>query len=140
MKIDLHTLADGELETKIQEAIQEVLQNMKDLNTPWKGSREVVVRFKFHQNEYRDDCICEIFVTKKLVGPKSIKTSFMMERNCKTGEIEAAERAREIKGQMSIDDMAGPEQILGEDIIDTDTGEVIGKVTDFKARAQGQRL
>lgn len=131
-KLDLAEIAGGALQEKAQAAIEEVAANMQDPNTPWKNKREVVIKLSFTQNEDRDDATCEISVSKKLAQVKPISTKFSIGQDLKDGGIYMEEYGKHIKGQVTLDDMQS-EQIIGEDVVNTDTGEVVGKVTKFKA-------
>ncbi|MCM1220631.1 MAG: hypothetical protein NC548_39700 [Lachnospiraceae bacterium] len=102
--VDLRGIADGALQEKFQAALEEVLRNMQDPNTPWKNKREITIRLKFIQNEERNDTACEISVEKKLAQPKSVMTKFAVGRDLSTGRVEAVEYGPGIKGQMSLDD------------------------------------
>lgn len=131
--VNLEELAGGALNEKTQQALQEVVANMKDPNTPWKNKREVVIKLAFTQNEDRDDAVCEISVSKKLAQVKPVKTSFAIGQDLRDGSIHMEEYGPQIKGQLSLDDYQ-KEQMAGNDVVDTDTGEVIGKVTDFRTK------
>lgn len=131
--IELKDIAGGALQEKAQAAIEEVIKNMQDPNTPWKNKREVLIKLKFIQNEDRDDSTCEISVEKKLAQSKPIETKFALGKDLETGEVIAEEYGKQIRGQMSLEDYR-TEQVIGEDVVDTDTGEVVGKVTDFRAK------
>ena len=65
-----------------------------------------------------------------------IATRMSIGKDLRTGEIYAEEYGKQIKGQMSFSDMeeSAPLTAVGEDVVDTDTGEVVGKVTDFRRK------
>lgn len=132
-KLDLAEIAGGALQEKAQAAIEEVAQNMQDPNTPWKNKREVVIKLAFTQNEDRDNATCEISVSKKLAQVKPITTNFAIGQDLKDGGIYMEEYGKYIKGQMTLDDTQ-PHQVIGDDVVDTDTGEVVGKVTPFNVK------
>lgn len=132
-KLDLAEIAGGALQEKAQAAIEEVAQNMQDPNTPWKNKREVVIKLAFTQNEDRDNATCEISVSKKLAQVKPITTNFAMGQDLKDGGIYMEEYGKYIKGQITLDDTQ-PHQVIGDDVVDTDTGEVVGKVTPFNVK------
>lgn len=124
--ISLQEIAGGALQENSQKAIEEVIKNMQDPNTPWKNKREIVIKLKFTQNEDRDDSRCEITVDKKLAPVKPLETKFAIAKDLSTGEVFAEEYGRQVKGQMSISD------VEHERLVDTDTGEIIGTVNDGK--------
>lgn len=133
--ISLQEIAGGALQENSQKAIEEVIKNMQDPNTPWKNKREIVIKLKFTQNEDRDDSRCEITVEKKLAPVKPLETKFAIAKDLSTGEVFAEEYGRQVKGQMSISD------VEYERFVDTDTGEIIetvndGKVIDLRSAKQ----
>lgn len=56
-----------------------------------------------------------------------------MGQDLKDGGIYMEEYGKYIKGQMTLDDTQ-PHQVIGDDVVDTDTGEVVGKVTPFNVK------
>lgn len=131
--IKLEEIAGGALQENAQQAIAEVVANMQDPNTPWKNKRAVMIKLAFTQNEDRTDSTCEISVEKKLAPVKPLETKFAIGTDLKDGNIYMEEYGPQIKGQLSLDDYQ-KEQIVGNDVVDTDTGEVVGKVVDLRAR------
>lgn len=131
--LDLENVAGGALQEKAQQAIAEVVENLQDPDTPWKNKREVVIRLAFTQNEDRDDATCEISVSKKLAQVKPVETKFSIGKDLRDGDIYMEEYGPQVRGQMCLDDWQ-KEQIIGGDIVDTDTGEVTGKITKFGAK------
>lgn len=130
--LELAELAGGALQEKAQEAIADVVKNMQDPNTPWKNKRAVTITLQFSQNEDRDDATCEISVKKKLAEIKPIKTAFAMGKDLRSGEVYLQEYGPQIKGQLSLD--FGNETVVGDDVVDTETGEVVGSVVDLRLK------
>ena len=131
--LDLAQVAGGSLQEKANAAIQKVLDNMQDPNTPWKNKRSVTIKLSFVQNEERDDAAMEISVETKLAPVSPTVTRVAIGKDLETGQSYAQEYGKQVRGQMSLDDYHS-EQIIGNDVVDTDTGEVIGKVRDFRAK------
>lgn len=138
MQVKLEELVDGALQENASKAIEEVVKNMQDPNTPWKNKREVTIKLKFTQNEERNDSNCEISVDKKLAPVKPIETRFAIGKDLKTGQVYAEEYGRQIRGQMSIEDMQTPKAdtaVIDGKEVDTETGEIKNEtVVDFKAK------
>lgn len=137
MQVKLEELVDGALQENANKAIEEVVKNMQDPNTPWKNKREVVIKLKFTQNEDRSDSNCEISVDKKIAPVKPIETRFAIGKDLKTGQVYAEEYGRQIRGQMSIEDVqaAAKEVVIDGKEVDTETGEIKNEtVVDFKAK------
>lgn len=136
MQIKLEELADGAFQENVQKAIEKVVANLLDPNTPWKNKRSVTAKISFTQNEDRDDSTCDISVETKLAPVKPVGTRFAIGKDLKTGEVFAEEYGKQIRGQMTINDVQEPKNIVvdGKEV-DTDTGEIKSDtVVDFKAK------
>lgn len=62
-RVNLETFAGGALQEKFDDAMEKVLRNMLDPNTPWKNKRKITVEVAFEQDEergnrYQRDGIC----------------------------------------------------------------------------------
>ena len=108
-KVNLEEFAGGALQEKFDSAMEQVLANMLDPNTPWKNKREINIKVSFEQNEDRDDTHVEVSVVTKLAAVKSIGTRMAIGKNIKTGELYAEEYENQVRGQLSMDDMEEPE-------------------------------
>ena len=136
MKVNLEQFANGALQEKFDMAFQRVIENMQDPNTPYKNKRVISIKIALTQNENRDDSAVEVSVETKLAPVMPIATRMSIGKDLRTGEIYAEEYGKQIKGQMSFSDMEESALLtaVGEDVVDTDTGEVVGKVTDFRRK------
>lgn len=115
MKItDLKDIANGALMENAKAAIEQVVRNMVDVNTPYKNKRQVIIKLTFEQTEDREDAQCTIDVSTKLAPVKPLKTSFNFGRDLTTGEIFVEEYGNQIKGQMSINDIQTKEDSSNE--------------------------
>ena len=124
-KFNLQEIAGGALQEKANQALQQVLNNMQNPNTPWKNKRAVTIKMTFTQNEDRDDSTCEISVDTKLAPVKPVETKFSLGKNLKTGEVEAVEYGPGIKGQMTLGDIIPKEDVVIDGkVVDTETGEI----------------
>ena len=124
-KFNLQEIAGGALQEKANQALQQVLNNMQNPNTPWKNKRAVTIKMTFTQNEDRDDSTCEISVDTKLAPVKPVETKFSLGKNLKTGEVEAVEYGPGIKGQMTLSDIIQKEDVVIDGkVVDTETGEI----------------
>lgn len=134
--LKLEDIAGGALQEKANTAMQKVLDNMQDPNTPWKNKREIAIKISFRQNEDRDDTAVEVSVDVKLAPVSPVVTRMAIGKNLATGETYAQEYGRQIKGQMSLN--LGPQGAvqIGGDTVDTETGEIIAasdnKVVDLR--------
>lgn len=132
--LSLQDIAGGALQQKVNVAMNKVLDNMQDPNTPWKNKRQINIKIAFVQNEERDDTAVEVSVETKLASVSPVVTRMSIGKDLKTGENYASEYGKQVKGQMSFSDYQ-PEQVVGDDVVDTDTGEVVGKVVDLRKKA-----
>lgn len=130
-KVNLETFAGGALQEKFDAAMEQVLANMLDPNTPWKNKREITVKVTFEQNEDRDDTTVDVSVVPKLAAAKSIGTRMAIGKDIKTGELYAEEYGNQVRGQMSIEDYQKQEEKSAS--AKEETGE---NVVDFRAAKQ----
>ncbi|WP_270289503.1 hypothetical protein [Enterocloster citroniae] len=147
-KVNLETFAGGALQEKVDRAMDEVLQNMQDPNTPWKNKRGITIKISFQQNEDRDDTAVDVVVEKKLAHSSPIVTRMSIGTDLDTGEVYAEEYGKQVKGQMSINDWNAVQEKAGKAVvdgktIDTSTGEILEEptveknvVVDFRAIRQ----
>lgn len=136
-KVNLETFAGGALQEKFDAAMEQVLANMLDPNTPWKNKRSITVNVTFEQNEDRDDTSVDVSVVSKLAAAKSIGTRMAIGKNIKTGELYAEEYGSQMRGQMSLDEYQ-TQQETGKEKEDAagDSGDVEKTVVDFRAAKQ----
>ncbi|MDY4579768.1 MAG: hypothetical protein SO471_17850 [Anaerobutyricum hallii] len=125
-KVNLEEFAGGALQEKFDSAMEQVLANMLDPNTPWKNKREINIKVSFEQNEDRCDTTVDVSVVPKLAASKSIGTRMAIGKNIKTGELYAEEYGNQVRGQLSMDDLEEPENEDSEK-------EPNNKVVDLRA-------
>lgn len=126
IKVNLEEFAGGALQEKFDVAMNQVLANMLDPNTPWKNKREINIKVTFEQNEDRDDTHVDVSVVSKLAAVKSIGTRMAIGKNIKTGELYAEEYGNQVRGQLSMSDL---EEAESEDS-EKESGN---KVVDLRA-------
>lgn len=137
----LEEFMGGALQERANAAMQRVLENMRDPNTPYKVKRGITIKIGFTQNEDRDDAVVEMSVEPRLAPASPVRTMMAIGKDLETGEVYAEEYGKQIRGQMSLDfsqePPAGFQQIDG-DTVDTRTGEIVGtgnKVIDLRKAA-----
>lgn len=144
-KVKLEEFAGGALQEKFDDAMEKVLTNLMDPNTPWKNKRKISVEITFTQNEDRDDTSVNVSVVPKLAPVKPIETKMAIGKDLATGKVFAEEYGKQIRGQMTLDDYekqkAAEKQpdesrqaIVDGNLVDTETGEITGKVIDLRQR------
>lgn len=117
MKIDLKDIASGALQEKFAHSFEKVMENMQDVNTPYKDKRQIVITMTFVQNEQRDNVVADISVKEKLAAQGGLTTQFAVGKDLRSGKVIAEEYGKQLRGQLSIDD--------SEETIDSETGEII---------------
>lgn len=141
-KVNLEAFAGGALQEKFDMAIETVLANMQDMNTPWKNKRSITVKVTFQQNEDRDDTQVDVSVDWKTAPVAPISTRMAIGKDLKTGEVYATEYGKQLRGQMSLTDYQTPQGDLKLDgkTVDPETGEIKeesdGKVVDLRTAKQ----
>ena len=139
-QVNLETFAGGALQEKFDDAMEKVLQNMTDPNTPWKNKRKITVEVTFEQNEDRDDSNVDVSGIPKLAPVKPVKTRMAIGRDLATGKCYAEEYGNTIRGQMSFYDLQHQDDApLDGKTVDPETGEIKDETTqviDFRAVKQ----
>lgn len=124
-KVNLETFAGGALQEKFDDAMEKVLVNMTDPNTPWKNKRKITVEVTFEQNEDRDDSTVNVSVVPKLAPVKPVSTRMVIGKDLATGQVFAEEYGNQCRGQMTLDDYQGQrDQVVDGKTVDTETGEI----------------
>lgn len=141
-RVELKDLVGGALQEKFSKAFEKVVENLQDQNTSFKVKRGITIKLTFDQNEARDDVSVSVDVSEKLAPQAGMKTSFYIGKDLQTGEIYAEEYGKQIKGQMSLKDYESRPPVqenvqkIDGDVVDTETGEVIGtEIVDFRKAA-----
>lgn len=104
--VQLEELANGALAEKFQQVLAKVVDNLRDVNTSYKTKRRITIQLDFIQDESREDVSCDVAVGCKLAQPRPMSTRLAIGRDLRTDELYVAEYGKQIKGQMSIDDIA----------------------------------
>lgn len=117
MKIDLKDIASGALQEKFAHSFEKVMENLQDVNTPYKDKRQIVITMTFVQNEQRDNVIADISVKEKLAAQGGLTTQFAVGKDLRSGKVVAEEYGKQLRGQISMDDNMSK--------VDIETGEVI---------------
>ncbi len=124
-RVNLETFAGGALQEKFDDAMEKVLVNMTDPNTPWKIKRKIVVEVSFEQNEDRDDSTVNVSVVPKLAPVKPVSTRMAIGKDLETGQVFAEEYGNQCRGQLPLDDYQSQrDQVVDGKIVDPETGEI----------------
>lgn len=140
-QVKLNELVDGGLQEKFGVALNSVIENMQDPNTPWKNKRAITMKLTFEQNEEREDTSVNISVETKLAPVKPIVTRMAIGKDLKTGEVYAQEYGSQLRGQIVFkpNPQKPNELVVDGKTVDTETGEIkdeAAKVLDMRAVKQ----
>ena len=130
-KVNLEELVGGGLQEVFAKAMEEVVENMQNPNTPYKNKREIAIKLKFEQNEDRNDAAVDISVTTKLAPVKPMVTRMAIGKDLRTGKVYAQEYGNTMRGQM--------EFVVDGKTVDPETGEIKEspvKVLDMRTAKQ----
>lgn len=106
--LNLGEFAGGALQEKAEEAMRKVIGNMRDPNTPWKKQRQIVIKISFAQNEDRDDAEVSVSVDTKLAPVSPVGTRMSIGVDLRDGKAYVQEYGKQVRGQMSFDDLTPP--------------------------------
>lgn len=117
MKIDLKDIAGGAMQEKFAHSFERVMENMQDVNTPYKDKRQIVITMTFVQNEQRDNVLADISVKEKLAAQSGTTAQFAVGRDLRSGKVVAEEYGKQLRGQMNIEDIE-EDKIGADKVID----------------------
>ena len=107
-KVELRDIAGGALQEKFDKSFVRIVENLQDPNTSFKVKRRITITMDFVQNEKRDDVSVAVNVVEKLAPQEPMSTAFQIGKNLRTGELYAEEYGKQIRGQMSFDEVEQP--------------------------------
>lgn len=121
--VSLKELVGGALQEKFNHSFARVIENMQDVNTPYKNSREITIKLKFTQNEARNDVKVGIVVSEKVAPQSALETAFAVGTNLESGDFYAEEYGQQVKGQISLSDLTEKEaaqdvEVAAQKVID----------------------
>lgn len=131
-KVNLETFAGGALQEQFDDAMEKVLVNLTDPNTPWKNKRKILVEVTFEQNEDRNDSTVNVSAVPKLVPVKPVSTRMTIGKDLDTGEVFAQEYGSQCRGQMTMGDYPGVYPKEG----DSGESKEESQVVDFRKAKQ----
>ncbi len=100
--ICLSTIAGGKLEEKFQREFALVLQNLMDINTPYKTKRKITIDLEFAQTEDRRDIQLGISVKTKLAPRSPVSTQIGIGKDLRSGKLYIEEYGSHLRGQTKI--------------------------------------
>lgn len=124
--INLESFADGALAEKVNMALKEVLENIKDPNTDYKAKRKLTIDLIFTSGEDRELTEVDIATKTKLAPSKPVSTRIIIGKDGKGGVL-ASEFKKQVPGQSVMR-------------VDESTGEIITTAEEKEIDLDGIRL
>ena len=132
--IEIKNIAGGALQAKFNKAMEAVVANLLDPNTPSKDKRKITIEMTFVTDEERTQVASTVSVKQKLAPLHPINTQFGIGKDLKDGGNFIEEYGQHLPGQMALNENVNEQTINGQ-VVDTDTGEVLeSKVVDYRKR------
>ena len=132
--VELKNIAGGALQAKFNKAMEAVVANLLDPNTPSKDKRKITIEMTFVTDEERTQVASTVSVKQKLAPLHPITTQFGIGKDLKDGGNFIEEYGQHLPGQMALNENVNEQTINGQ-VVDTDTGEVlVSKVVDYRKR------
>ena len=132
--IEIKNIAGGALQAKFNKAMEAVVANLLDPNTPSKDKRKITIEMTFVTDEERTQVASTVSVKQKLAPLPPINTQFGIGKDLKDGGNFIEEYGQHLPGQMALNENVNEQTINGQ-VVDTDTGEVLeSKVVDYRKR------
>lgn len=132
--VELKNIAGGALQAKFNKAMEAVVANLLDPNTPSKDKRKITIEMTFVTDEERTQVASTVSVKQKLAPLHPINTQFGIGKDLKDGGNFIEEYGQHLPGQLALNENVNEQMINGQ-VVDTDTGEVLeSKVVDYRKR------
>lgn len=132
--VELKNIAGGALQAKFNKAMEAVVANLLDPNTPSKDKRKITIEMTFVTDVVRTQVAATVSVKQKLAPLHPINTQFGIGKDLKDGGNFIEEYGQYLPGQMALNENVNEQTINGQ-VVDTDTGEVLeSKVVDYRKR------
>ena len=132
--VELKNIAGGALQLKFNKAMEAVVANLLDPNTPSKDKRKITIEMTFVTDEERTQVASTVSVKQKLAPLHPINTQFGIGKDLKDGGNFIEEYGQHLPGQLALNENLNEQTINGQ-VVDTDTGEILeSKVVDYRKR------
>ncbi|MCC0740551.1 replication protein [Clostridioides sp. ZZV14-5902] len=113
--ISLETLCNGETKEKIEKGFMEIFKNIQDPNTPATATRSLTVKVTLKPGKQRSHVGTQIQVIPKLASVLPSETDIIVEKDFRTGEVNANEYGNQLPGQVKLGDLESKETSVTEE-------------------------
>lgn len=135
--LDLSHIAEGGLQEKLDNELEQVFDNILDLNTEGKAKRKITITLTMSSNEERTvvDTIME--VKSKLAPQNGVATTILVGRDYDTGQVHANELKSTVPGQMYFDENGEILTDIGQPVEGIEQQQTKQDVIDFNKKKVG---
>ncbi|HGD4835105.1 TPA: hypothetical protein ACIPVX_001133 [Streptococcus agalactiae] len=135
--LDLSHIAEGGLQEKLDNELEQVFNNILDLNTEAKAKRKITITLTMSSNEERTvvDTIME--VKSKLAPQNGVATTILVGRDYDTGQVHANELKSTVPGQMYFDENGEILTDIGQPVEGIEQQQTKQDVIDFNKKKVG---
>lgn len=135
--LDLSHIAEGGLQEKLDNELEQVFDNILDLNTEAKAKRKITITLTMSSNEERTvvDTIME--VKSKLAPQNGVATTILVGRDYDTGQVHANELKSTVLGQMYFDENGEILTDIGQPVEGIEQQQTKQDVIDFNKKKVG---
>ncbi|MDU8733229.1 replication protein [Clostridioides difficile] len=113
--INLETLCNGETKEKIENGFMEIFKNIQDPNTPATSTRSLTVKVTLKPGKNRSHVNTQIQVIPKLASVLPSEADIIVEKDFRTGEVNANEYGNQLPGQVKLGDLESKETSVTEE-------------------------
>ncbi|HFH7724547.1 hypothetical protein AX265_05860 [Streptococcus agalactiae] len=135
--LDLSHIAEGGLQEKLDNELEQVFDNILDLNTEAKAKRKITITLTMSSNEERTvvDTIME--VKSKLAPQNGVATTILVGLDYDTGQVHANELKSTVPGQMYFDENGEILTDIGQPVEGIEQQQTKQDVIDFNKKKVG---
>lgn len=114
--LPLSSLANGEIQEKLDRELQKIFDNIHDPNTKAKDKRTVTLKLEFTPDEKRQAIEVSSNISVKLANLKDVTMTVLTDRDLTTGAVVAKELKSNMPGQSYLDDDGSHRTDVGEPV------------------------
>ncbi|MCG6841498.1 hypothetical protein K5I20_09310 [Fusobacterium nucleatum] len=108
-------MCNGEAKEKIENGFMEIFKNIQDPNTPATSTRSLTVKVTLKPGKNRSYVNTQIQVIPKLASVLPSETDIIVEKDFRTGEVNANEYGNQLPGQVKLGDLESKETSVTEE-------------------------
>ncbi|EGL47513.1 hypothetical protein [Streptococcus dysgalactiae] len=135
--LDLSHIAEGGLQEKLDNELEQVFDNILDLNTEAKAKRKITITLTMSSNEERTVVDTIMDVKSKLAPQNGVATTILVGRDYDTGQVHANELKSTVPGQMYFDENGEILTDIGQPVEEIEQQQTKQDVIDFNKKKVG---